>query len=239
MRARGPIGRKPCGVCVVLLLAACPAPAIARPDAPLPGQQRAFTAKHGRVLSLGVSGRDVRRLRRDLVRLGYLPPRAFGPNYDERVMHAVVALQKWERLPRTGTFDRASRRAIRRLRTPRPELHLNRRVRAEVLLDRQLLLIVHGDHVIRSLPISSGVGALTPAGSYRVYSKAVSSWSKRFKVWLPWASYFNNGIAFHGYPDVPVYPASHGCVRVPLKFAREVFRLLPPDSRVDVITTSF
>ena len=35
-----------------------------------------------------------------------------------------------------------------------------------------------------------------------------------FKVWLPWASYFTGGIAFHEYPVVPAYAASHGCVRV-------------------------
>lgn len=215
-------------------------PAGARPGhAPPPKPAQAFTAAHGRTLTLGVHGKDVRRLRRDLVRLGYLPPRAFGPNYDERVMHAVTALQKWENLPRDGAVGRSTRRAIRRLRVPRPELRLNRRVRAEVLLDRQLLLVIHGDHVIRALPISSGVGGGTPAGRYRIYSKAPSSWSKRFKVWLPWASYFNAGIAFHGYPDVPVTAASHGCVRVPLKFAREVYNLLPLGARVDVITTSF
>lgn len=223
---------------VVLLTAALPAGASARTDAPSPKPVRAFTAKHGRTLTLGMSGKDVRGLRRDLVRLGYLPPRAFGPNYDERVMHAVTALQKWENLTRDGTLGAGARRAIRRLRTPRPELHLKRRVRAEVLLDRQVLLIIHGDHVIRTFPISSGAGGLTPPGTYTVYSKAVSSWSKRFKVWLPWASYFNAGIAFHGYLDVPVYAASHGCVRVPLKFAREVYELLPAGARVDVITTS-
>lgn len=215
-------------------------PAGARPGhAQPPKTAQAFTAAHGRTLTLGVRGKDVRRLRRDLVRLGYLPPRAFGPNYDERVMHAVTALQKWENLPRDGAVGRSTRRAIRRLRLPRPELQLNRRVRAEVLLDRQLLLVIHGDHVIRAVPISSGVGGGTPAGRYRIYSKAPSSWSKRFKVWLPWASYFNAGIAFHGYPDVPVVAASHGCVRVPLKFAREVYNLLPLGARVDVISTSF
>ncbi len=227
------------GITAALLVAAFPAGAPARTDAPTPKTARAFTAAHGRTLSLGVQGRDVRRLRRDLVRLGYLPPRAFGPTYDERVMHAVTALQKWENLPRDGTFGTSARRAIRRLRMPRPELQLNRRLRAEVLLDRQLLLIIHGDHVIRAVPISSGVGGGTPAGTYSVSSKSPNSWSKRFKVWLPWASYFNAGIAFHGYPDVPVTAASHGCVRVPLKFAREIYRQLPVGTRVDVITTSF
>ena len=167
------------------------------------------------------------------------PARAFGPTYDDRVAFAVTAFQKWENLPGDGTFDQRARRVIRHLHPPRPELHLNRAVRAEVLLDRQLLLVIHGDHVIRTVPISSGAGGLTPAGTYSVSSKSPSSWSKRFKTWLPWASYFNDGIAFHGYPDVPVYAASHGCVRVPLKFAREVYGLLPAGARVDVITTSF
>jgi hypothetical protein len=27
--------------------------------------------------------------------------------------------------------------------------------------------------------------------------------------------YFSGGYALHEYPDVPAYPASHGCVRVP------------------------
>jgi len=227
------------GITAALLIAAFPASAAAYPDAPAPRRVQAFTAAHGRSLSLGAQGKDVRRLRRDLIRLGYLPPRAFGPTYDDRVAFAVTAFEKWENLPRDGAFSKSARRVIRHLHVPRPELRLSRRVRAEVLLDRQLLLIIHGDHVIRTVPISSGVGGLTPPGTYRVYSKSPSSWSKRFKTWLPWASYFNEGIAFHGYPDVPVYAASHGCVRVPLKFAREVYSLLPAGARVDVITTSF
>src|SRR6185295_13977257 len=31
--------------------------------------------------------------------------------------------------------------------------------------------------------------------------------------------YFNGGIAIHGYPTVPNYPASHGCVRIPMHIA--------------------
>jgi hypothetical protein len=224
---------------VALLVAAAPAAARPHADIPLRKAVHAATAAHGRALSLGVSGSDVRKLRRDLVRLGYLPPLAFGPNYDDRVAHAVTALQKWENLPRDGAVGSGTRRAIRRMRAPRPELQLARPVRAEVLLDRQLLLVIHYDRVIRAIPISSGAGGGTPAGTFRIYSKAPSSWSKPFKVWLPWASYFDAGIAFHGYPDVPTVAASHGCVRVPLKFAREVYNLLPLGTRVDVITTSF
>jgi lipoprotein-anchoring transpeptidase ErfK/SrfK len=32
--------------------------------------------------------------------------------------------------------------------------------------------------------------------------------------------YFLRGFAIHGYPSVPAYPASHGCVRIPTWTAR-------------------
>ena len=44
-----------------------------------------------------------------------------------------------------------------------------------------------------------------------------------YQVWLPWASYFNGGIAFHEYPDVPPQPASHGCVRIPAPEAQGLY----------------
>jgi lipoprotein-anchoring transpeptidase ErfK/SrfK len=33
-------------------------------------------------------------------------------------------------------------------------------------------------------------------------------------MWRP--KYFYRGYAIHGYSSVPTYPASHGCVRVPI-----------------------
>jgi hypothetical protein len=40
---------------------------------------------------------------------------------------------------------------------------------------------------------------------------------------MPWALYFHGGIAMHEYPDVPPYPASHGCVRMPASQAETVW----------------
>ncbi|HJQ49493.1 MAG TPA: L,D-transpeptidase, partial [Gaiellaceae bacterium] len=57
-------------------------------------------------------------------------------------------------------------------------------------------------------------GYETPSGTYTVFRKERNSWSVPYQVWLPYASYFNAGIAFHGYPQVPAHPASHGCVRL-------------------------
>ena len=56
-----------------------------------------------------------------------------------------------------------------------------------------------------------------------MFRKEVNSWSVPYQVWLPWASYFNAGIAFHGYLDIPPHPASHGCVRVPEPEAEHLY----------------
>jgi lipoprotein-anchoring transpeptidase ErfK/SrfK len=37
------------------------------------------------------------------------------------------------------------------------------------------------------------------------------------------SSYFIGGYAIHGYPSVPYYPASHGCLRVPIPSAWSIF----------------
>jgi lipoprotein-anchoring transpeptidase ErfK/SrfK len=50
------------------------------------------------------------------------------------------------------------------------------------------------------------------------------SYSRPFKVWMPYALYFHGGIAMHEYPDVPPYAASHGCVRMPASEAEGVWR---------------
>ncbi len=48
------------------------------------------------------------------------------------------------------------------------------------------------------------------------------------------SSYFIRGYAIHGYAEVPVYPASHGCLRVPIPDALTIFNWLSLGDRVDV-----
>ena len=35
--------------------------------------------------------------------------------------------------------------------------------------------------------------------------------------------YFIRGYATHGYPSVPTYPASHGCLRTPIPDAKHIY----------------
>lgn len=46
--------------------------------------------------------------------------------------------------------------------------------------------------------------------------------------------HFNDGIGFHASADVPGYPASHGCVRLPPEMARKFFRHAPVGTGVTV-----
>jgi lipoprotein-anchoring transpeptidase ErfK/SrfK len=48
------------------------------------------------------------------------------------------------------------------------------------------------------------------------------------------SAYFIGAYATHGYPSVPPFPASHGCLRVPLADALSLFRWIRIGTRVDV-----
>jgi lipoprotein-anchoring transpeptidase ErfK/SrfK len=67
-------------------------------------------------------------------------------------------------------------------------------------------------------------------GRYRVYY--------RVPGYLPDgmydSSFFTGGYAIHGYNPAPDYPASHGCMRLPMTDAGSVFDWLTIGDRVDV-----
>jgi lipoprotein-anchoring transpeptidase ErfK/SrfK len=80
-------------------------------------------------------------------------------------------------------------------------------------------------------PISSGKPSTpTILGNFQVYSKVPG--------YLPDGMYFSNffirGYAIHGYNPAPDYPASHGCMRLPIVDALSVFNWLAIGNWVDV-----
>jgi lipoprotein-anchoring transpeptidase ErfK/SrfK len=90
--------------------------------------------------------------------------------------------------------------------------------------------------VLWVLPVSTAMpGYVTPLGRYRVYSKSVQSWSNPYKEWLPYASYYAGGRALHGLASVPPFPASHGCIRVPLEFAPLLYKFDTVGTEIDVL----
>ena len=155
----------------------------------------------------------IRDFQQRLIDLGFMAPTGLTGTVDTQTSTAVLGFQKWSGLGRDGTLGAATIVALQRATRPEPARRAPGR-RIEMQLRRQLALLIDNNRVVRTVHISSGAGGKTPTGSFHVYRKERYSWSIPFKVWLPWASYFTGGVAFHEFGSVPTYAASHGCVRV-------------------------
>jgi hypothetical protein len=177
---------------------------------------------------------DPRGVQKRLVSLGYLPADAVTGTRNARTSHAVLAFQAWQRLTRDGIVGPQTLAALENAVRPRPASTLGGR-RVEVYREKGVTLLIESGKVVRALHSSSGKRRYeTPAGSFSIFRKERNSWSVPYQVWLPYASYFNGGIAFHGYSDVPTHPASHGCVRLPDPEAPFAYGFMSIGTRVTV-----
>jgi hypothetical protein len=176
---------------------------------------------------------QTREAERRLSDMGYWTGAVDGL-FDRATLSALIAFQKWEGRPTTGQLTIAELEAIRTSASPKArELGY---AHVEVDLDRQVLLMVNDDDGVRVLPISSGTGkpfmdsgqmsiAYTPRGRFVVYDKSVG-WEKAPFQSMYYPNYISGGVAIHGYRSVPIQPASHGCIRIPIFAAREVSKLM-------------
>jgi lipoprotein-anchoring transpeptidase ErfK/SrfK len=187
-----------------------------------------------------VAGLDsTRSIQERLAKLGYLSPSAVDGIEGPDTATATVAFQKWQGLPRTGVVDRRTTLALARAERPTPITDGRDGRQLEVLVDRQLLLAVQGDRVVRTIDVSTGKPSTpTPVGSFDVYAKYPRWWSTPFSEWLLWAAPFSGGIAIHEFATVPSHAASHGCVRVTKYDAPWVYRFVSVDTPVRVLATS-
>lgn len=199
------------------------------PDEASPAVERADYAKPSggpgwKAKPQGAKSLNTRQIQSRLADLQYLPRSAVDGADGYRTQQAVIAFQAWNGLDRDGVVGPATTAALAQAQEPKPSAQGPSR-RIEVYRDKGVALLVAHGRTKRAIHVSSGgPGTETPAGSFSVFRKELQSWSIPFQVWLPFASYFNNGIAFHEYPDVPTYPASHGCVRVPSPEAEGLYR---------------
>jgi L,D-transpeptidase catalytic domain len=85
---------------------------------------------------------------------------------------------------------------------------------------RQVLVLAKGGKPYRTYHASSGKPSTpTVFGSFRFYRQSPGTNSHG----MVYSSYFIGGYAIHGYADVPNYPASHGCLRVPIPNAIQIY----------------
>lgn len=85
-------------------------------------------------------------------------------------------------------------------------------------LGKQRLEGWQGERRVLVTRISSGKNGRTPAGEFKVgpYRAKMHRSSLYNDAPMPWSVQINGNIFVHGFSSVPAYPASHGCIRVPL-----------------------
>jgi len=183
--------------------------------------------------SVRLTRAETREAERRLSELGYWTGPVDGL-LDPGTQSALIAFQKWQGRTITGKLTPEELAAIRSSASPKArELDY---AHVEVDIDRQVLLIVDEQGAVRVLPVSTGSDkkfmdqgqmsvAYTPRGRFVVYDKTYG-WENGDLGSVYYANYISGGVAIHGYLSVPSYPASHGCIRIPMFAARDVSKLL-------------
>jgi len=198
--------------------------------------QAAFDARAARVTALspasvsrGARGIKVRLLQSGLRALGF--PTGSGGVFDDATARSVMAFRKTNGLGRdwraTATVVRMvfERRGAYKLRYPKAGKHV------EADLSRQVLVLADRGRALRVYHTSTGASATpTVRGAYRFYRKDPGTNAKG----MVHSSYFIRGYAIHGFASVPLYPASHGCLRVPIPNARSIFDWIRLGDRIFV-----
>lgn len=188
-----------------------------------------------RVSNQSLKRAEMKEAEARLSEMGYGTGRVDGV-VDDVTRTALIAFQKWEGLKVTGRLTRDDFDAIMNADAPRARDSGYKHV--EVDLDRQVLLLFDDEGTVtRVLPVSTGSNkqynekggrglAYTPRGRFRVIGK-IAGWRESPLGLLYYPSYFSGGVAIHGNPSVPYEPESHGCIRIPMLAAVEVYKQLP------------
>ncbi|MBA3655509.1 MAG: murein L,D-transpeptidase [Actinobacteria bacterium] len=184
---------------------------------------------------------DVENVQHRLKYLGYDPGAANGV-FGRETEFAVFAFQKTQGVPVTGQVAPEMHRQMANAAPP-PALAPNLGGdRVEVDLGRQLMTIYRGNAPVIITTISSGNNrrycvrrrrcayAVTPRGTFAI-GRTARGWETSPLGRLYNSAYFYRGFALHGSLSVPLYPASHGCVRVPMHtaawFQSQLYRGMP------------
>ena len=166
----------------------------------------------------GERGVKVLLLQRALLKEGYATP--VTGYYDDATARGVLAFRKANELGRDGFATKqvfamlARGNGAFKLRFPKAGKHV------EFDWSRQVLVLARGGKPYRTYHTSSGTPATpTVFGTFHFYLQTPGTNAKG----MVHSSYFIGGYAIHGYASVPSYPASHGCLRVPIPNAIQIF----------------
>lgn len=145
-----------------------------------------------------------------------------------------LALDAYHRLMGWGTYQTLDTRTISALLNGQGRFQVRfpgHGRHAEANLTKQLLALIDGNAVVWIFPVSSGKPSTpTILGDYQVYYRDPGYNSEG----MYYSDYFIRGYAIHGYDPAPDYPASHGCIRLPIVDAISAYNWLALGDWVDV-----
>jgi hypothetical protein len=177
----------------------------------------------------GSRGLFVALVQKRLAAIGYATPQSGV--LDAGTERAILAFRKVAGLSRTSqltpfVIERLMQgRGGFKVRFPQYGRHV------EAHLGQQVLALIDRGRVLRAYTTSSGA-SVTPTvlGTFSFYMKTIGTNAKGMVD----SSYFIRGYAIHGYASVPTYPASHGCLRVPVPDARSIYDWIRIGDRIAV-----
>jgi hypothetical protein len=180
----------------------------------------------------GARGLKVLLLQRGLLKLGFATP--VTGYFDGLTANAVNVFRKTNGMGRDGYATTSvyamvlrGRGAVR-LRYPSSGTHGKH---VEFDWSRQVLVLAEGGRPVMILHASSGKPSTpTVFGTFTFYRKTPGTNAKGMLD----SNYFIRGYAVHGYPEVPTYAASHGCIRIPNPNAARVYRWIHLGDRIFV-----
>ena len=115
-----------------------------------------------------------------------------------------------------------------------PNVPVDGDVAITVDIANQIAFIFKGEQLIGVTNVSTGKkGHPTPLGFWTINWKRPKYFSRKYdNAPMPWIQNIDDkGIAFHG-GKTPGFPASHGCIRLPMAFAKQLYTLTKVGNKV-------
>jgi peptidoglycan hydrolase-like protein with peptidoglycan-binding domain len=184
-----------------------------------------------RNLAPGMKGADVKALQQRLAALRYYPGTIDG-QFGGNTQAALWAFQEINGVKVTGVVDAATKKALVHPRAYKSPSYAGKRA-TRIEVDQALeVLVLFDNNSIRLIShVSSGGGYYYNCGSYGCSRAVTPNGTYNTTVYMPgWVTvplgamynpvfFISTVFAIHGDTYVPVGPASHGCVRVPMDVA--------------------
>lgn len=105
-------------------------------------------------------------------------------------------------------------------------------------LRRQMISVLRGGHEIGTSVIVYGAdGMASPLGRFPIISKYRDYHSRAYDAPMPYSMFITrDGVALHGSPMSSRH-ATHGCIGLPIEFARLLFATAKTGDEVDVVNS--